>query len=138
MAGANDLTLSFTQYLHDTLSQISNRTRVCFLYEQVTRFSMLESERHKIDGFIQIHKKAGHVRVSNGNRCLCHNLVNEKRNNRASAAHNITVASTGKDCATTLESFLRPGLYHLLADRLGHTHGIDRICRLVGGQEYHT
>ena len=65
-------------------------------------------------------------------------LVDEQRNDRATAAHNVAVTSAADGCAATLSSYTGIGVDDMLHHSLGDTHGVDGVGCLIGGQADNT
>ena len=95
---------------------------------------MLESEQDQIHSLVQIHQEAGHVGIGDGDGIASLNLVDEQRDDRATAAHNVAVTSAADGSATTLSSYTGIGVDDVLHHGLGDAHGVDGIGGLVGGQ----
>ena len=95
---------------------------------------MLESEQDQIHSLVQVHQKAGHIGVGNGDWVASLDLVNEQRNDRTTAAHDIAVTGAADGSATTLSSYTGIGVDDVLHHGLGDAHGVDRISCLIGGQ----
>ena len=136
MAGTDDLLLGFPEDFHHAVSKIANGARVSLLDEQITWFSMFKGKCNQIYSFIQVHKEPGHIRIGDGDRSFPLNLVNEKRNNRTTAAHDVTVSRASQHSTTTFKGLLCSGLNNLLADSLGHAHRVDRVCRFISRKEH--
>jgi hypothetical protein len=99
---------------------------------------MLESEQDQIHSLVQIHQEAGHVGIGDGDGIASLNLVDEQRDDRATAAHNVAVTSAADGSATTLSSYTGIGVDDVLHHGLGDTHSVDGVSSLVGGQADNT
>ena len=52
---------------------------------------MLESEQDQIHSLVQVHQETGHVGIGDGDGVASLDLVDEQRNDRATAAHDVAV-----------------------------------------------
>jgi len=97
---------------------------------------MLEGEQDQIDGIIQGHHEARHFEVCHGQRLARLDLRQEQRDHRSPGRHHVAVTRAAEDQASLPRD---PGTrdHDLLAQCLGHAHGIDGISRLVRAQYHH-
>ena len=95
---------------------------------------MLESEQDQIHSLVQVHQKAGHVGVSDGDGIARLDLVDEQRDDRATAAHDVAVTGAADGGAATLSSHTGIGVDDVLHHGLGDTHSVDGVGCLIGGQ----
>ena len=93
---------------------------------------MLEREHHQIDGLVQVHQKAGHVGVGDGDGIACLDLVDEQRDHAAAAAHDVAIAGAADGRAAPLGRNAGVGVDDVLHHGLGDAHGVDGVGRLVG------
>ena len=133
----DNLLLSFTKDLHNSVCQIPDCRCIRLLNKKVARLSMLKCERNQIHSFIKIHEEPGHVRVGNGDRSFALDLVDEERDYRATGTHDIAIPGASQHRATTFKCLLRSCLDNLLPYCFCHAHCIDRICSLISREEYH-
>ena len=98
---------------------------------------MLKSKHDQLHCFIQIHEEPGHVRIRDGDRQTCLNLINEQRNDAAPAAHDIAIASAADGGTSAFCCHTSVGVNHMLHHGLGDAHGVDGIGGLVGRQADH-
>ena len=138
MTGADDVRAGIAEQLLDSLSQIADGGSIRLLDEQITGICMLESEQDQIHSLVQVHQKAGHIGVGNGDGVASLDLVDEQRNDRATAAHDITVTGAADGGAATLCSHTGVGVDDVLHHGLGNAHGVDGVSCLVGGQADNT
>jgi len=99
---------------------------------------MLESEQDQIHSLVQVHQKAGHVGVSDGDGVASLDLVNEQWDDGATAAHNVAVTGAADGGTATLRSHTGIGVDNVLHHGFGDTHGVDGVGRLVSGQADNT
>ena len=99
---------------------------------------MLESEQDQIHSLVQVHQKAGHVGVGDGDGVASLDLIDKQRNDRTTAAHDIAVTSAADGGAATLRSHTGVGVDDVLHHGLGDTHSVDGVSSLVGGQADNT
>ena len=99
---------------------------------------MLEGKHNKIHSLVQVHQEAGHVGVGDGDGVASLDLVNEQRNDGATAAHHVAVTGAADGRATTFRSHTGVGVDDVLHHGLGDAHSVDGIGGLVGGQADHT
>ena len=92
---------------------------------------MLEGVDHKINGIVQRHHEARHVRVRDRDGFTLHHLLHPQRNHRTPARHHVAVARTADRRRCALAQFAALGDGDLLHQRLRDAHGIDRIGSLV-------
>ena len=136
VSGTDDLFLRLPENFHHAVRQIADSTGVRLLNEKISWLRMFKGKGNQFDCLVKVHQETGHVGICNGDRCLALDLVDEKRNETSSAAHNIAVSGTGQDRTAPLKRLLGPGGDNLFPYRFGHAHGIDRISRLIGGKEH--
>ena len=96
------------------------------------------SEQDQIHSLVQIHQEAGHVGVSNGDGVASLDLIDEQRNDGATAAHDVAVTGAADGRAAPLGSHTGVGVDDVLHHGLGNAHGVDGVGRLVGGQADNT
>ena len=106
--------------------------------EQVAGVGVLESKHHQVHGLVQVHEEAGHIGVSDGDGAAGLDLVNEQGDDRATGAHDVSVASAANGGAAPLGGHPGIGVNHMLHHSLGNAHGVDGIGGLIGGQANHT
>ena len=138
VTGADDVRAGIAEQLLDSLSQIADSGSIRLLDEQITGICMLESEQDQIHSLVQVHQKAGHIGVGNGDGIASLDLVNEQRNDRATAAHHIAVTGAADGRAAPLGSHTGVCVDDVLHHGFGNTHGIDGVSCLVGGQADNT
>ena len=138
VAGADDVGAGVAEKLLDGLGQIPDCGSVGLLDEQVAGVGVLEGEHHQIHGLVQVHEEAGHIGVRDGDRAAGLDLVNEQGDDRATGAHDISVASAANGGAAPLGGYPGVGVNHMLHHSLGNAHGVDGIGGLIGGQANHT
>jgi len=90
-------------------------------------------EGDDLDGFVEVHKETGHVRIGHRQRFPFADLFDEQRDDRTARGHDVAVAGAGKNGFPFAGG---PGLgnHQFFHHRLGYPHGVDRIDRLVGTQ----
>ena len=136
VTGADDVRAGIAEQLLDSLSQIADGGSIRLLDEQITGICMLESEQDQIHSLVQVHQKAGHVGVGDGDGVARLDLVDPQWNDAAPGTHDVSVAGAA-DFGLFRRN--RPGfgdndlLHHGFAD----THGIDGVSRLVGRKHYY-
>ena len=138
MTGADDVRAGIAEQLLDSLSQIADGGSIRLLDEQITGICMLESEQDQIHSLVQVHQKAGHVGVGDGDGVACLDLVDEQRNDRTTAAHDVAITGAADGRATTLSGHTGVGVDNVLHHSLGDTHSVDGVSSLVGGQADNT
>ena len=134
VAGTDDAGAGIAKQLLHGFGQISDGGGVRLLDEQVARIGMFKCELDKVDGLIEVHQEAGHVGVGDGDGIARANLVNEQRNNRSTAAHNVAVPGAADDRIAALRRHTGVGIDDVLHHGFGNAHCVDRISCLVGGQ----
>ena len=134
MTGADDVRAGIAEQLLDSLSQIADGGSIRLLDEQITGICMLESEQDQIHRLVQVHQKAGHVGVGDGDGVASLDLVNEQRNDGTAAAHNVAVAGAADGGTATLSSHTGVSVDDMLHHGLGDTHSVDGISGFIGGQ----
>ena len=95
---------------------------------------MLESEQDQIHSLVQVHQETGHVGIGDGDGVASLDLVDEQRNDRATAAHDVAVTGAANGGAATFSSYTGVGVDDMLHHSLGDAHCVDGISRLVSGQ----
>ena len=138
VTSADDVRTGITKQLLDCLCQIADGGSIRLLDEQITGICMLESEQDQIHSLVQVHQKTGHVGVSDGDGVASLDLVNEQRNNTATATHDVAVTGAADGSAATLRSHTGVGVDDVLHHGLGNAHGVDGVSCLVGGQADNT
>ena len=138
MTGADDVRTSITEELLDSLGQIADGRSVRFLDEQIAGVGVLESEHNQVHSLVQVHQEAGHIGIGDGDGVAVFNLVNEQRNDRATAAHDVSVTGAADGSAAPLGSHTGVGVDDMLHHSLGDAHCVDGISRLVSGQADNT
>ena len=135
VAGADDLGAHAAEDLLDGLGEVADRGGGGLLDEQVAGVGVLEGELHQVHGLVQVHEEAGHVGVGHRERLALADAVDEQRDDRAARAHDVAVAraADGGAAGAVAGVGVDDGLHH----GLGLAHGVDGICRLVGGQTHH-
>ena len=102
-----------------------------FLDEDVTVLPVLEREQHQIHGLLEAHDEPRHLRLGKRYRQAVADLVDPQGYHTAARAHDIAVTGAADFRAATVAALRHR---HLLLDRLGDAHRVDRVRRLVGGQ----
>ena len=95
---------------------------------------MLESEQDQIHSLVQVHQKAGHVGVGDSDGVTSLDLVDEQRNDRTTAAHDIAVTGAADGRAAPLSCHTGVCVDDVLHHSLGDAHGVDWVSSLIGGQ----
>ena len=131
VASTDNICTCITKQLLNSLCQITNGRSIRLLNKQITRIAMLESKHNQINCLIQIHQKASHVGISDGNRISCLDLIDEQRNNTATAAHNIAITGATDSRTTTFGSDTSIGINNMLHHSLRNAHCINRISCLI-------
>ena len=139
MTNTDDLRriIRHTKELFNSLSQHIDRAGIRLLYKQVSLRTILKGIQYQIDSFVQIHDEAGHATFGDGQWQTTLNLVNEQRNNRATAAHHVSVTGAADAGLVRINiAGLRDDdfLHHGLAN----THSVDWISRLISRQADHS
>ena len=131
------LVVCMEDLLHCLSQRLDGGSR-CFLHKQVAGVGVSECEHHKIDGLVERHHEAGHLRHGNGHGFASLDLFDKQRDNTATAAHHIAVTG-GANHRTALAGARITALVdgQLLHQGLGHTHRVDRISGLVGREHHH-
>ena len=137
MTSTYDVRAGIAKQLLDSLSQIADGGGICLLDEQIAGVGVLESEHNQIHSLVQVHQEAGHVGVGDGDGVAVFNLVDEQRNDRATAAHDVAITGAADGGAATLGRHTGVGVDDVLHHSLGDAHGVDRVGCLVGGQTNH-
>ena len=132
VAGADDLGAGVAEQLLHRLGQVADGGGVRLLDEQVAGVCVLEREHHQIDGLVQVHQKAGHVGVGDGDGIARLDLVDEQRDHAAAAAHDVAVTGAADGRAAALGRDAGVGVDDVLHHGLGDAHGVDGVGRLVG------
>ena len=138
VTGADDVRAGIAEQLLDSLSQIADGGSIRLLDEQITGICMLESEQDQIHSLVQVHQKAGHVGVGDGDGVASLDLIDKQRNDRTTAAHDIAVTSAADGRAATLRSHTGVCVDDVLHHGFGDAHGVDGVSSLVGGQADNT
>ena len=134
VTGADDVRTGIAEQLLDGLCQIADGGSIRLLDEQITGICMLESEQDQIHSLVQVHQKAGHVGVGDSDGVACLDLVDEQRNDRTTAAHDVAITGAADGCAASLSCHTGVCVDDVLHHGFGDTHGIDGVSCLVGGQ----
>ena len=137
MARTDNGRTRITKELLHRQGQIPNGGRIRLLNKQIPRIGVHKGKTHQLHRLIQIHQETGHLRIGNGNRMAGMNLVNEQRNHRTAAAHDIAVAGTADYRAAPFRSHTGIGIDNVFHHGLGNTHGINGIRRLICTQAHH-
>ena len=95
---------------------------------------MLEGEHNQIHSLVQIHQEAGHVGIGDGDGIASLDLVDEQRDDRATAAHDVAVTGAADGGAATLSSHTGIGVDDVLHHGLGDAHSVDGVGCFIGGQ----
>ena len=138
VTSADDVRTGIAEQLLDGLCQIADGGSIRLLDEQITRICMLESEQDQIHSLVQVHQKAGHVGVGDGDGIASLDLVDEQRNDGATAAHDVAVTGAADGRAAALSSHTGVGVDDVLHHGLGDTHSVDGVSSLVSGQADNT
>ena len=101
------------------------------LDEDVTVLPVLEREQHQVHGLLEAHDEPRHLRLCKRYRQAVADLVDPQGYHTAARAHDIAVTGAADFRAATVAALRHR---HLLLDRLGDAHRVDRVRRLVGGQ----
>lgn len=143
VAGADDpdlglavLWLDLGVDLLERLRQRGERCCRCLLHEQVAVVAVLEGVDHQVDGVVQGHHEAGHLRVGDGDWLAFHHLLHPQGDHGAAAGHDVAVACAADGGVGTLAELAALGDGHLLHQCLGDAHGVDGVCGLVGGEDH--
>ena len=131
VAGADDTRAGVAEKLLHSLGQVADRAGVCFLDKQIAGVGVLEGKLHQLDRLVQVHKEAGHLRVGDGDRAARLDLVDEERDDRAAAAHDVAVAGHADHGATALDGNAGVGVDDMLHHGLGNAHSVNRVSGLV-------
>lgn len=123
-----------TSELDDGLGQSLDGCRGGLLNKQITLFSVLESEKNKIDRVIQSHHKAGHVAVRDGDRAPSLNLFKEEWDDGTTRSHDVAITGQAQN-GVARKQLSRAGDDVLLHEGLRDAHRVDRVGRLVGREE---
>lgn len=107
----------------------------CLLHKQVAIAPMLKGIHHQVHRVVEGHHEAGHVGVGDGNLLATHYLVLPEGDYRSARCHHIAVAGAADGGFGIVAEFATFGDCHLLHQRLRDTHGVDGVCRLVGGED---
>ena len=134
VAGADHLGAHAAEDLLHGLGEVADGRRRRLLDEQVAGVGVLEGELHEVDGLVQVHQEASHVGVGDGERLALADAVDEQRDDAAARAHYVAVAGAadGGAAGAVAGVGVDDGLHH----GLGLAHGVDGVCRLVGGQAH--
>ena len=127
----NHICTGISKKFLNSFCQVSDCRRGRFLDEQVAWSPMVECETYQLHRFIQIHKKPGHLRIRNRDRVPRFNLLNEKGNYAAAAAHHIPITGTADHRAAFPGSNASVCENNMLHHRLADSHRINGICRLI-------
>ena len=138
MTSADDVRTGIAEQLLDSLCQITDGGSVRLLDEQVAGVGVLEGKHNQIHSLVQIHQEAGHVGVGDGDGVASLDLVDEQRNDGATAAHDVAVTGAADGGAATLSSHTGVSVDDMLHHSLRNTHGVDGIGSLIGGQTNNT
>ena len=138
VTGADDVRTGIAEQLLDGLCQIADGGSIRLLDEQITGICMLESEQDQIHSLVQVHQEAGHIGIGDGDGIASLDLVNEQRNDRATAAHDVAVTGAADGGAATLGSHTGVGVDNVLHHGLGDAHGVNGVSSLIGGQADNT
>ena len=137
MAGADDAHFVL-RLLHEAENGLGeNLDGGCrsLLHKDVAIVAVGEGVQHQIHRIVQRHHETGHVGIGDGDRLAVAHLIHKQRNHRAAGRHHVAVAGAANDGAGALQ-VAGSSNHHLLHHRLGDTHGVDRVHRLVGGQAH--
>ena len=75
---------------------------------------MLKCEHHQIHCLVQVHQKAGHIGIRNGDGVAGFDLIDEQRDDAAAGTHHIAIAGTADGRAAALRRHARVGVNHVL------------------------
>ena len=137
VAGTDDPCARIPKQLLDCLSQHADGGSIGLLDKQVSGVGVLKSKLYQVHCFVQVHKEPGHIRVGDGNRVACPDLVNEQRNDRTPAAHNVAVAGAADHRMALFRRHTGISSDHMFHHGLGNTHCVDWVRRLIGRKAYH-
>lgn len=134
VAGADHLGSHASEDLLHGLGEVADRGGRRLLDEQVAGVGVLEGELDQVDRLVQVHEEAGHVRVGDRERLALADAVDEQRDDAAARAHDVAVAGAadGGAAGAVAGVGVDDGLHH----GLGLAHGVDGVCRLVGGKAH--
>lgn len=134
VAGADHLGAHAAEDLLDRLGEVADGGGRGLLDEQVAGVGVLEGELNQVHGLVQVHEEAGHIGVGDRERLALADAVDEQRDDAAARAHDVAVAGAadGGAAGAVAGVGVDDGLHH----GLGLAHGVDGVCRLVGGQAH--
>lgn len=134
MAGADhlDFVLGIEEF-KQRLGQIGNGRGRSFLHKDVALIAVRVGVEDQVHRIVQGHEKAGHVRVGDGEGFALFDQFDKQGDDRTTRGHDIAVAGTVEGRLLGVGK-ARFGDDDLLHHRLGDSHGVDRIHRLVGAE----
>ena len=130
MAGADHAGAGVAKQLLHGFGQIANGGSIGFLDEQIARIGVLKGKHDKVNGLIQVHQKAGHVGIGDGNGVAGLDLLHKQRNH-------VAVTGAADDRAAALCADTRVGSDNMLHHGLGDAHGIDGVSGFIGRKADH-
>ena len=104
--------------------------------EQVARVCVLERKLHQVHRLVQVHQKAGHVRVGDGDGLARADLFHKQGDHAAPAGHHVAVAGAA-DGGVGRVYGAGLGADDLFHHGFGDAHGVDGIGGLIGGEADH-
>ena len=134
VAGADDIRPRIPEELLHCLRQYPDRGSIGFLNEEVARIAVFKSKEHQVYRLIEIHQKARHFRIGDGNGFSRSDLLDKKRDDRPSGAHHVSVSGAADDGVASLRRHPCIRRHDVLHHGFRNAHRIDRIRRLVGGK----
>ena len=137
VAGADDAGAGVAKQRLHRLGQVADGGSVRLLDEQVAGVGVLKGEHDQVHRLVQVHQKAGHVGVGDGDGVAGLDLLHKQRDHRAAAAHDVAVPGAADDRPAPLGGHAGVGGDDVLHHRLGDAHGVDGVGGLVGGQADH-
>ena len=107
------------------------------LDEQVAVVPVGERVHHEVHSVVKGHHEPGHVRIRYGYGLALRHLLHPQGDHRAPAGHHVAVARAADRRRRALAQLAPLGYGDLLHQGLGDAHRVDRIGRLVRGQDHH-
>ena len=131
---ADDLGTGIAEEFLHRLRQHADGGGVRLLDKEIAGVGVLKGKLDEIDRFIEIHQKAGHLGIGDGNGVASLDLVDEQRDDRAATAHDVAIAGTADDGTAALCRYAGVSGDDVFHQSLGNAHRVDRVRRLVGRQ----
>ena len=105
------------------------------LDEQVAVLAVFPGEEDEIHGILEGHHEPRHAGVRDGEGLAGLDLVDEERDDAATAGHDVAIAGAADGGLRLLAEGASLGDGDLLHEGLGHTHRVDRVGGLVRGED---